>query len=176
MAETTLHLVQAAPPRRIFALQPAIRAGALAVSLSLILSACVNSAVPAQANLVEVPGTVELNQAPPTDVPSGGGGTGTVFFHGNVYEFAIGGLGLDGSAVAIIRTTGEVYQLADISRFSGIYRRAPAGSVVPGQPSGGLWLQNERATPQEIQKWMQELKPPAIAVISAVDPKAETIS
>ena len=151
MAETTLHLAQAAPPRRIFALQPAIRAGALAMSLSLILSACVNSAVPVQANLVEVPGTVELNQAPPTDVPSAGGGTGTVFFHGNVYEFAIGGLGLDGSAVAIIRTTGEVYQLADIARFSGIYRKVPAGSVVPGQPSGGLWLQNERATILHLQ-------------------------
>ena len=58
---------------------------------------------------------------------------------------------LDGSAVAIIRTTGEVYQLADIARFSGIYRKVPAGSVVPGQPSGGLWLQNERATILHLQ-------------------------
>jgi hypothetical protein len=86
-----------------------------------------------------------LNQAPPDDIPPGGGGTGTVFFHGNVYRFAIGGLGIDGSAVAIIQTSGEVYRLAEIAQFPGTYRRAPGAAVVPGQ-AGGLWLQNEHAT------------------------------
>jgi hypothetical protein len=151
VANTTLRVAKAAPLWRDFSLPSATSAVALAVSLSLILSACGNSAAPAQSDLVEAPGTVELNQTPPTDVPLGGGGSGTVFFHGKVYAFAIGGLGIDGSAVAIIRTTGEVYRLEDIAGFSGTYRRAPGAAVVPGQPSGGVWLQNERATILHLQ-------------------------
>jgi hypothetical protein len=72
----------------------------------------------------------------------GGGGSGTVFFRGKLYRFAIGGIGVDGSAVAIVRTSGEVYRLEDIMRLPGTYRRTPA----PGQASNGLWLQNEHAT------------------------------
>ena len=76
---------------------------ALVAILLPILAAC--SAGPVQTDLAEAPGTVELNQAPPNDVPFGGGGTGTVFFHGKIYHFAIGGIGIDGSAVAIIQTS-----------------------------------------------------------------------
>jgi hypothetical protein len=117
----------------------------LAASLSLVLAACGTGTAPAPSDLAQAPGSVELNQAPPDDVPPGGGGTGTVFFHGNIYHFAIGGLGIDGSAVAIIQTSGKVYRLVEITRFPGTYRRAPAASVIPGQ-GGGLWLQNEHAT------------------------------
>jgi hypothetical protein len=151
MAETTLRVAKAVPPWLDCSLPPARSTVAFAASLSLILSSCGNSAAPAQSELVEAPGTVELNQAPPTDVPLGGGGSGTVFFRGKVYAFAIGGLGIDGSAVAIIQTTGEVYRLEDIARFSGTYRRAPGAAAVPGQPSGGVWLQNERATILHLQ-------------------------
>jgi hypothetical protein len=115
---------------------------ALVVILLPILAAC--SAGPVQTDLAEAPGTVELNQAPPNDVPLGGGGTGTVFFHGKIYHFAIGGVGVDGSAVAIIQTRGEVYQLQDIGQFPGTWRRAPSGSIA-GRPGDGLWLQNEHA-------------------------------
>jgi hypothetical protein len=145
---TTRRVAGTASPWRDFSRQPAMLAVVLAVSLSLILSACSNSIAPAQ--VVEAPGTVTLNQAPPTDVPFGGGGTGTVMFHGNVYGFTIGGLGIDGSAVAIIQTTGEVYQLDNLARFSGNYRRAPA-AVIPDRTSGGVWLQNEHATLLHLQ-------------------------
>jgi hypothetical protein len=113
--------------------------------VSLVLAACVTGPPPAPSNVAQPPGTVELNQSPPNDVPLGGGGTGTIFFNNTLYHFAISGLGVDGSAVAIIQTSGEVYRLADIGRFSGTYHRA-SGSVVPGQSGGGLWLQNEHAT------------------------------
>ena len=122
---------------------------ALVAILSPILAAC--SAGPAQSDLAEAPGTVELNQAPPNDVPFGGGGTGTVFFHGKIYRFAIGGMGVDGSAVAIIQTSGEVYRLANIGQFPGTWRRAPSGSIAPGQPGGGLWLQNEHAVTMHLR-------------------------
>jgi hypothetical protein len=117
----------------------------LAAGLLLSVSACGTNTAPAQQGLPEAPGTVELNRAPPNDVPIGGGGTGTVFFHGRIYRFAIGGMGVDGSAVAILQTSGEVYRLADISQFPGTYRRAPGGAVPAGRPSNGLWLQNEHA-------------------------------
>ena len=130
---------------------PAKIGAALAAGLSLLLAARGNGAAPAQSNVARVPGTVELNKALPNDVPPGGGGTGTVFFHGTLYHFAIGGLGVEGSAVAIMQTSGEVYRLEDISRFAGTYRRAPGASPIPGQADGGLWLQNEYATIVHLQ-------------------------
>jgi hypothetical protein len=119
---------------------------ALAVCLLLALAACGTGAPPAQSNVAQAPGTVELNGAPPNDVPAGGSGTGTVFFHGTLYRFAIGGMGVEGSAVAIIQTSGEVYQLQDIARFPGTYRQSPSAAISAGQSSGGLWLRNEHAT------------------------------
>jgi hypothetical protein len=142
----------AAPPIRCSPHRAAPRTAVLAALLAIlppILAAC--SPAPAQSDLAEAPGTVELNQAPPNDVPFGGGGTGTVFFHGKLYRFAIGGMGVDGSAVAIIQTSGEVYRLGDIAQFPGTYRRAPSGSIAPGQPGGGLWLQNERAVTMHLR-------------------------
>ncbi len=142
----------AAPPLRCVRRRSVPRTAVLAALvaiLSPILAAC--SAGPAQSDLAEAPGTVELNQAPPNDVPFGGGGTGTVFFHGKIYRFAIGGIGVDGSAVAIIQTSGEVYRLADIGQFPGTWRRAPSGSIAPGQPGGGLWLQNEHAVTMHLR-------------------------
>jgi hypothetical protein len=118
----------------------------LAACVSLALAACGTGTAPAQLNVAQAPGTVELNNAPPNDIPPGGGGIGTVFFNGRLYRFAIGGLGVEGSSIAILRTSGQVYRLANIARFPGTYRRAPAVSVIPGQSSGGLWLQNEHAT------------------------------
>jgi hypothetical protein len=115
-----------------------------AALVSLVLAACGTGAPPAI--VAQAPGTVELNQSPPNDVPLGGGGIGTVFFNNTLYRFAISGLGVGGSAIAVIQTSGEVYRLADIGRFAGTYRRAPGGAVVSGQPAGGLWLQNEHAT------------------------------
>jgi hypothetical protein len=138
----------------VFRPYPAFRvigAAALAACLSLALSACGTGAAPAQSNVVQAPGTVELNNAPPNDVPAGGGGTGTVFFNGTVYRFAIGGLGVEGSSIAVLQTSGEVYQLANIARFPGTYRRAPSAAVIPGQSNGGLWLQNENATIMHLQ-------------------------
>ena len=116
------------------------------MGLALVLSACGTNTVPAQANPAEAPGVVQLNRSRPVDVPIGGGGTGTVFFNGKMYAFSLGGMGVDGSAIAIIRTTGEVYRLVNIMQFPGNYRRAPSAAVVPRQAASGLWLQNEQAT------------------------------
>jgi hypothetical protein len=113
--------------------------------MSLVLADCQTSSTDAPSEAAEVPGTIELNQGAPSDAPIGGGGTGTVFALGKIYRFAIGGEGVNGDAVAILQTTGEVHRLHDISGFPGRYRRAPAGSISGGQGEG-LWLQNDRAT------------------------------
>jgi hypothetical protein len=90
-----------------------------------------------------VPGAIELNNGPTSGVPLGGAGTGSVYFHDKAYRFEIGGEGVDGSAVAIIQTSGEAYHLDDIARFAGTYRRTTSAPVTAGGQSGGLWLQNQ---------------------------------
>jgi hypothetical protein len=124
----------------------AVRLAGFTIVLSLALVACGGTVAPT--DFGELPGTIELNQGEATnDVPLGGAGTGTVDVAGRVYHFAIGGKGVDGAAVSVIQTVGEAYRLkGSISGFPGTYRRAPSGSVIPGTPGGGLWLQNERGT------------------------------
>jgi hypothetical protein len=133
---------KAVPSQRTFRARGQILG--LAAGVSLALAAC--AVDPVQSDLAESPGTVELNQAATGDADMGGGGTGTVFFHGKLYQFTISGDGVDGSAIAIIQTSGEVFRLQQIGRFAGTYRRAPVAAIIQGQPSGGLWLQNEQAT------------------------------
>ena len=122
------------------------RATSLAASLSLMLTACGSGSPPTRSDVAEVPGAITLNNGPITDLPSAGGGKGTVYFHGKTYQFAIGGDGVDGSAVAIIETSGEVYHLDDIEQFAGVYRRANSALPVAGGSSSGLWLQNQHGT------------------------------
>jgi hypothetical protein len=89
-------------------------------------------------------GTVELNQAN-TSETMGGGGKGRVYYGGQAYRLTIGGLGVDGSAIAVIATTGEVYRLGDIAQLPGTYRRLTDPPPVADK-IGGLWLRNEAGT------------------------------
>ena len=111
------------------------------VLLSILALAACTASKPMPTDIVEASGTIELNQGPPNDVLLGGAGNGTVFFNGRTYRFAIGGLGVEGSGIAVLQTVGQVYQLQDIARFPGTYRKAPAGA-----PGSDLWLRNEHGT------------------------------
>ena len=109
------------------------------ILLALLLTvACTSATAPVP---VERQGTVELNQGPPNDAALGGAGNGTVFFDGQSYRFVIGGLGVEGSGIALLQTTGQVYQLSNISGFVGTYRKVPGNA-----PGPDLWLRNERGT------------------------------
>ncbi|MEJ0019955.1 MAG: hypothetical protein WDN25_26075 [Acetobacteraceae bacterium] len=132
------------------------RIALLLLSLGPVLAGC--TPAPPPAPVVERPGLIALNQGPPSDVPIGGGGRGTVFFRGTNYGFAIGGLGIDGSAVAIIRTTGQVYRLEAIAQFAGTYRQVPGGAPLP-ETAPGLWLRNEHAVLINIQPPPQGILP-----------------
>jgi len=89
-------------------------------------------------------GTVELNQATTSDT-MGGGGKGRVYYGGQTYRFTVGGLGVDGSAIAVIATFGEVYRLGDIAQLPGTYRRLTDPPPVADKIAG-LWLRNENGT------------------------------
>ncbi len=116
----------------------------LAACLLQVLAACGTNTIPASSGGTQAPGTIELNQQTASDdALFGGGGNGTVFFNGKAYRFAIGGLGVDGSSVAILATTGEAYQLGAIAQFAGTYRQASEGVPRPAQDTSGLWIQNE---------------------------------
>ena len=117
---------------------------AMALGIPLVVAACAPPVAPAQPDLA--PGTVELNQGPPSDALLGGSGTGILAYHGQAIRFAISGVGVDGAAVAVLQTSGEVVDLKNLAAFPGTYRRTPVAPVGSAQHSGGLWLQNEQAT------------------------------
>lgn len=107
----------------------------------LLTAACTSATAPGRTDLGEVQGNIEMNQGPPNDVALGGGGNGTVFCNGQTYRFVIGGVGVDGSGIALLQTTGQVYQLRNISDLTGTYRKAPSNG-----PGPGLWLRNDKGT------------------------------
>ena len=119
-------------------------ATALTFAVLQALSACANRTPPIPTDRTQAPGTVEWNQAPPNDTPEGGGGAGTVFSGGHLYHFSVGGLGVNGSAVAVIQTTGQVYRLANMAQFPGTYRQASPDAPPPMSDPSGLWLSNQQ--------------------------------
>jgi hypothetical protein len=74
---------------------------------------------------------------------SGGGGNGTLFYHGAAYPFTIGGLGVGGIGASTISAEGEVYKLNALSQFAGAYGEARYGFALGNLSKGDLWLQNE---------------------------------
>ena len=75
-------------------------------------------------------GTVDMNEVQVAYIGSGGGGSGTLFYHGGVYPFTIAGLGVGGIGASTISAEGEVYKLNNIAGFAGAYA------------AGTLWLRN----------------------------------
>lgn len=131
----------------------------LVFALLPVLASCAAQApVPA---ITEEPGLIELNQGPITDTASGGSGTGTVFFRGTLYQFTIGGLGVQGSAIAVLQTTGRAYRLTNIGDFSGTYFVSIPVSQIGEQANQGLWLRNEHGA-------IMHLSPPPQGALPAI--------
>jgi hypothetical protein len=88
-------------------------------------------------------GTVDMNQVQVAYIGNAGGGSGTLYYHGNSYPFAVGGLGVGGIGASTVDAAGEVYKLRNLSQFAGSYAQASYGFVVGSTSSGDLWMQNE---------------------------------
>lgn len=74
---------------------------------------------------------------------SGGGGNGVLSFRGQEVPFGVLGLGVGGIGASTVDAEGEVFNLAEVSRFGGTYGQARFGAVVATQSLGQMWLQNQ---------------------------------
>ena len=83
-----------------------------------------------------------MDQVQVAYIASGGGGTGTLYYHGGAYRFTIGGLGIGGIGASTLTAQGEVYKLNRLSDFPGAYGQAQYGYAFGKASAGDLWLQN----------------------------------
>jgi len=89
-------------------------------------------------------GTVNMDQVQVAYIGSAGGGSGTLYYQGAAYPFAIGGLGVGGIGVSTIDAQGEVYKLGNLANFAGTYGQARYGFAIGTMSGGDLWMQNEK--------------------------------
>lgn len=87
--------------------------------------------------------TVDMNEVQVAYIGSGGGGTGTLYYQGQPYQFSIGGLGVGGIGASTISANGEVYKLKNLASFAGTYGQARYGFAIGTASGGDLWMQNE---------------------------------
>lgn len=97
----------------------------------------------ARAESEPVSGRVSLTQRQVSLFGSVAWGSGTLTFHGRSYRFRIRGLGVGGVGISEITAQGEVYRLARVADFPGLYGLVRTGAVAgSSQMEGGIWLQN----------------------------------
>jgi hypothetical protein len=118
----------------------------LAVAALLPFAGCSSSQNIDQQSLNGKPadGTVDMNQVQAAFIGSGGGGSGTLYYHGQSYPFAVGGLGIGGIGASTINAQGEVYGLNRVADFPGTYAQGRYGIVVGNASAGDLWLKNDK--------------------------------
>jgi hypothetical protein len=58
---------------------------------------------------------------------SAAAGKGTLYYHGQRHHFTISGLGAGGMGAQKVSATGKVYNLNNVSEFSGTYRGVSSG-------------------------------------------------
>ena len=92
--------------------------------------------------VLHLSGTLDIDQTRVSFVVSGNGGGGTLHYRGKNYPFAIGGLGIGGIGVTKLVATGNVYNLTDPEKFTGMYAEARTGYAIGDQGKGKLWLKN----------------------------------
>jgi len=120
-------------------------AGAVPLAFLLLAGGCQgNMRVGPEAVAGKTPdATVRMEQVQAAYIASGGGGSGTLQYRGRSYPFSIVGAGIGGLGASTIDAHGEVYNLRDISQFSGTYGEARYGFALGTASAGDLWLQNE---------------------------------
>jgi hypothetical protein len=85
-----------------------------------------------------------MNQVQAAFIGSGGGGSGTLYYRGRSYPFAVGGLGIGGIGASTINASGDVYGLKSVIDFPGAYAQGRYGFAFGNSSGGDLWLQNEK--------------------------------
>ena len=62
-------------------------------------------------------------------------GDGTLNYQGKTYAFSVDGLSVVDLGISSVTSTGEVFNLAKVSDFSGNYAAGEAGIAIAGGPS-----------------------------------------
>lgn len=110
----------------------------------LTMSFCVITFAPKAAEDSKKPsGTVSINETEFGLIISGTTGGGQLTYEGKKYLFKLSGIGLGANVgMSKVAATGEVYDLTDLSKFSGTYSMLE-GSLTLGGGRGGTVLRNE---------------------------------
>ncbi len=115
------------------------------VTSTLALLALLVGFAPVQVQAAEekvFAGTIEINSTQMAFIISGQAGGGLLEFQGKEYKFNIGGLGIGGIGIAKLNAVGAVYNMDDVSKFSGTYVQARAGATL-GTGKSSLSLSNK---------------------------------
>ena len=88
-------------------------------------------------------GTIAISETQVGFLVGGSGGGGTLTYKGKTYPFKIGGLSVGNIGISKTKATGTVYNLTDLSQFTGTYAKAEASATL-GAGAGALQLENDK--------------------------------
>ena len=125
-----------------FIRSPAI-AAILAVSALLPLAGCQipPSGIPTEASIrgLKPSGTVTMTQVFLSGL---GAGSGSLTFRGRTYPFTLTGSLIGLGAISTMQASGEVYNLRDVSQFSGSWIQGTGSLAITTRANGEIWLEN----------------------------------
>jgi hypothetical protein len=71
-----------------------------------------------------------------------GAGSGTLAFRGRTYPFTLTGSLIGVGAISTMQASGEVYNLHEISQFSGPWIQGTGSLAITARANGEIWLEN----------------------------------
>jgi len=71
-----------------------------------------------------------------------GVGSGTLTFRGRTYPFTLIGSLIGLGAISTMEASGEVYNLHDVSQFSGSWIQGTGSLAITSRANGEIWLEN----------------------------------
>ena len=71
-----------------------------------------------------------------------GVGSGTLTFRGRTYPFTLIGALVGLGAISTMQASGEVYNLHDVSQFSGPWIQGTGSLAITAKANGEIWLEN----------------------------------
>lgn len=71
-----------------------------------------------------------------------GVGSGALTFRGRTYPFTLVGSLIGPGAISTLQAAGEVYNLHDISQFSGPWIQGTGSLAITAKANGEIWLEN----------------------------------
>ena len=103
-------------------------------------------------------GTVSINETQFALIIGGSTGGGVLTYQGKQYPFKLSGMSLGANVgVSKLSASGEVYDLSDISKFSGTFTKLES-SITLGGGVGGTVLRNENGVIMRLSSTSQGLQ------------------